>query len=73
MMSKIHVKADFTPDLIAVTTSFELGDTHDKIIRQVIHLQDDAVRQALIELGWTPPKQITVQHLPADDSEGGLL
>jgi hypothetical protein len=72
-MSKIHVKADFTPDMIAVTTYSEINGLHDKIVQQIIHLRDDAVRQALIELGWTPPKKITVQHLPADDSEGGLL
>lgn len=71
-MSKIHVKADFTPDLIAVTTSFELGGMHEKIVREVIRLKDESVRQALIKLGWTPPRENRVQHLPAEDSEGGL-
>lgn len=40
---------------IASTIFNECMGVKEEIIRQVIKMQDEQVRQALIKLGWTPP------------------
>lgn len=32
------------------------GNPIGRMARQIVDLQNEGVRQALIELGWTPPK-----------------
>lgn len=40
---------------IVSTVSVEGPDIREQVVRQVIKTQDEHVRRALIELGWTPP------------------
>lgn len=71
MNAEIKVETRFTKDMIEVSTISDIDGMHSVIVRRVIELHDLAVRQALIALGWTPPLEIQVKHLPADDTEGG--
>lgn len=58
-MSHIEVTAKFNRDRIVVeTTSNPEDGVRQVILRQIIDLQDVAIRKALIELGWTPPKEV---------------
>jgi hypothetical protein len=36
----------------------EIGNYDQMIVRSVIDLQDDGIRKALIDIGWTPPKLV---------------
>lgn len=71
MNTEIKVETRFTKDMIEVKTLAEMDGMRSVITRRVIDLQELSVRQALIALGWKPPVEIQVQHLPADDTEGG--
>lgn len=71
-MNEITVETRFNKDLIAQEVCTEIDGVRNRIFGQVLRMQEEGLRQALIEMGWTPPPEITVQHLPADDSEGGL-
>jgi len=48
---------------ILSNTSFSVDETHTiagqmtKYAGRIVELRDTAVRDALIELGWTPPKE----------------
>jgi hypothetical protein len=39
------------------TTHLDCYDLRQDIVRQVIDTQEQAVRESLIKLGWTPPKK----------------
>jgi len=58
-MSVIKVITNFNNDIIESRIEgvgieqFGFG----QISRQIVQLQDEGVRKALIELGWTPPKE----------------
>jgi hypothetical protein len=60
-MSEIKVNTQFNTDMISVETYLDFGDQAEfhnlsrYVTNQVINLQEQAVREALIELGWTPP------------------
>lgn len=57
-MSVIKVITNFSNDIIESRIEgvgieqFGFG----QISRQIVQLQEEGVRKALIELGWTPPK-----------------
>ncbi len=65
MNTRYTVQTSITPagNIVQETTAHEpgLADLRDQIVqrvsRQVIDLQDAAIRDALIALGWTPPGQ----------------
>lgn len=54
-MNRIEVKTEFSKDMITQELIGHSTDIHDVMMRQVIRLQDQGVRDALIKLGWTPP------------------
>jgi hypothetical protein len=68
----INIKTEVSKDRISQEFSSEINGVHERLYTQAVELADQGVRQALIELGWTPPTEIQVEHLPADDTEGGL-
>jgi hypothetical protein len=49
----------FNKDLIIQEVKYvdTVENTQTIISRQVMDLKDDGVRQCLISLGWTPPKE----------------
>lgn len=49
------VKTMFNKNQIIQESGFD--DLRADIVRKVIDLQDAGVRDALIKLGWTPPKE----------------
>ncbi len=57
-MHNLKVKTEFTKSHIS--QSVQLIDYEAEMFRnisqQLIPLQDEGIRQALIELGWTPPE-----------------
>lgn len=57
---RIDIKTAFNADRIEVVTEQNdgFGNVHT-IARKVIRLEDAAVREALIKLGWTPPGEST--------------
>lgn len=59
MNININVETKVSPDLIAQETFALRQGMHETLMRQVIQLQEDGVRDALIKLGWTPPMQQT--------------
>ena len=50
--NKINVTTRFNQDLIEQET-----DVLGQVTRNVIRLQDEGIRKALIDLGWTPPAE----------------
>ena len=57
MMSEYNIKCRFNSSMIEVEGGFEneSQDLVGKMARKIINLEDKAVREALIKLGWTPP------------------
>ena len=58
MILSVEVKAKFNSDaghLELETYGTGIADARELLSRQVVELQDKAVRSALIEMGWTPP------------------
>lgn len=52
-----HIKTVYTNDgLIETSTSVKSGGKYIDFYKKIINTQDSQVRQSLIELGWTPPK-----------------
>lgn len=45
-----------------------LADRRSQLFTQLVHLQDEGIRQALIQLGWTPP-----ETKPLPPVEGDVL
>ena len=35
----------------------DVGDIRQEIFRRVLHTSEQQIREALIQLGWTPPAQ----------------
>ena len=59
-MNKIsfNIGTDVTPDgLITQVLVSQHGDIMTVISRTVMDLQEAGIREALIKLGWTPPKE----------------
>jgi hypothetical protein len=56
-MSIIRVDAKFFEKLITLETKFEDEDLIHFISRKYVDLEDKAVRDALVKLGWTPPSK----------------
>jgi hypothetical protein len=60
-MSTVHVETKFNKDRIEQQLVFK--DCHspigmiDNVAVQVVNLQEQGVREALIKLGWTPPDE----------------
>ena len=50
---KITVDTSYNKDMIALTT--KMGT--EIVSHNVVRLQEKSVREALIKLGWTPPKE----------------
>ena len=55
LSNPIYVHTRFNIDIIEQSTV--VGDSIHQTARQIIHLQEDGVREALIALRWTPPKE----------------
>ena len=55
---KIEIKTAFKNGLIeqSIIERGELGPEHE-FARRVVNLQEQGVREALIKLGWTPPRE----------------
>lgn len=53
---KVIVKTEFCKDLIRQEVSIIGNDMVTRLVQQIIQLQDEGISQALIKLGWTPPK-----------------
>jgi hypothetical protein len=57
---KVTTSLDEEAGVIVQDTIQMQGDEVVNHIQHVINTQDDQVRQALIELGWTPPSAIII-------------
>lgn len=55
---KIKVETNFNSNIIEQIIKYEDHFKYeDTIVRHVCDLREEGVRQALIKLGWTPPKE----------------
>lgn len=55
---KYTVETMFNKEMIKQSTILEDGEgAVSSIANNIIHLQEAGVREALINLGWTPPKE----------------
>jgi len=59
-VGNIRIETTFTNEqIVQVVTGPELDwrtNTRDVISREVMNIKDRQVREALIRMGWTPPK-----------------
>ena len=64
MGSAIKVKTEFSNDLIVQNAMvvYPVDNTVREMTRQIINLQEDGVRTALVKMGWTPPKEFKITH-----------
>lgn len=51
-----HFDISYTPDLITIREFSSYGDRFQRDYTAYMNLKEQAVREALIKLGWTPPK-----------------
>jgi hypothetical protein len=56
MSIKYKVSPVFIDDKYCVETEIIVNDYVSKLTRIIIDTEDQLVRQRLIDLGWTPPK-----------------
>lgn len=56
MKSQIKINTYFNKDRIELEEVSEMDGIRTRIVRQVIELKEKSVRDALIALGWLPPK-----------------
>lgn len=60
MTNELRIKTTYSPELIAQEVRVNDRDWHTNserfITKEVIRLKDEAVREALIRMGWTPPR-----------------
>jgi len=55
----IEVKTEcFGHSKIVQDTTAVLNDVRGNTTRQIINLQEEQIRETLIYLGWTPPKEV---------------
>lgn len=68
MNSHIHVTTEFNADSITTTTAWGdaagPSDPMHVIMWQVVQLQEESVRKALIAQGWTPPPAVRAADTP---------
>lgn len=57
MTYEYKLKTLFNLDQIELVTEFHAGDKVVDVSRQVIQLHEQAVKEALVKLGWTPPEE----------------
>lgn len=57
MINEYKVECRFNKSVIELSGGFDhgMGDPLRDPTKKIINLEDDAVRKALIKLGWTPP------------------
>lgn len=53
---EVNTFIDKVNNLIIQESYFNHNGIREQIIRKVFNLMDEGIRNALIELGWTPPK-----------------
>jgi hypothetical protein len=58
-MSEIKVVTNFNADIIEQYIDSDIYEKYGAafLAREIINLRERGVREALIELGWTPPKE----------------
>lgn len=57
---EFKVRSEIFPDRIAVETELggdEFPSIHQQISRQIVHMQDQAVKDGLKKLGWLSPEE----------------
>lgn len=55
MGPKIKVTTQHNESMIYQNIDMEIGDRSQQLARYVMDLSNEQVKQALIEMGWTPP------------------
>lgn len=57
-MNTIHVevKTHKKQEMLEIETISTIDDMRKVLMRDVVHLKEDAIREALIRMGWTPPQ-----------------
>ena len=56
-MDKINVTTYYDKDTMLQELAYLDDDTRKVFMRSIVDLREEQVRQALINLGWTPPEQ----------------
>jgi len=57
--NRYEVNTKFTREMIAQSVDLVTNDIRTTIYRRVINLMDTQTKDALIQMGWIPPKQET--------------
>lgn len=55
--SKLIIKTKFNRDVISSSIENNMDEITNVMFEKIIRLQDEGIRKALIELGWTPPEE----------------
>lgn len=69
--NRIEVITEFNADIIKQHVQYpaNLHGLHTTLVKDIIHLKEQGVREALIQLGWTPPADSTDKSYCAEHKE----
>ena len=56
MKYNIKTGIDFQTGAVFLETEQEFQGVREVLFREVVRTKDEAIREALIKLGWTPPE-----------------
>lgn len=54
---EIEVKTFYNKDILEQVTNINCQEGIQNISTMIINLQEEGIKEALINLGWTPPKE----------------
>jgi hypothetical protein len=58
MIKSLKVETKYCKDLVIQETQiYHDDDIYEAMTQSVLNLQDEGVKKALIELGWSPPNK----------------
>jgi len=56
---KVIVNTAFNKNLIDITVVSKIQNLEREMFHKILNIADASIKTALIELGWTPPKNTT--------------
>lgn len=64
-MAKMHITALFNDKRIELNHEYEVphGLNLHSLSTKILHIEDELVKRALIEMGWAPPDQALAQRM----------
>ena len=72
---EVFVRPSFNLDhgSLELVSGVTMKGIEEAMSNKIVELEDKAVRQALIDQGWTPPKEQALKSPKASDGNGAFL